>query len=892
MDQTRFRGGVVGGSLLSGERQGELAAAMAVRILGGVSADEIPIIREPVAVLTFDYRALRRFGLPLEHLPPGSLIINRPTTFYHQYRSRIWAMAAVIFILSLLAIGLVFMLLSRRRLDIERNRALEAMQESEARYMSLVNTMPDAIIHLDLEGRILFVNEHALRISGYRQDDLVGQNMLAFVAPEDRDKAVAYSLLMQEKRLGPQEYHLIVKDGRRIPFEVNGDVLRGADGKPFGVVHVCRDISERKRAEETLRESEEKFERIFRMSPDAMIIVRLNDGVFIDINDEFTRKIGYTGDDAIGRTASELDMWGDLAERDRMVDLLRRRGSIQEEKMSFRAKDGSIVIGEMSARIISIGGEPCFIAMIRDITDKIATQKALKESEEKFRSVVERSLVGIAIIDEASRYTYVNDEFCRIAGCAETEMLGRDFTFPLAQESVQLVRERFMRRQRGEDVPAHYEFSFRHKNGAMRIGEVRGAVYVDSSGKVKTAIQVIDITDRKRTEEEKRRLEERLNRAEKMEALGTLAGGVAHDLNNVLGVVIGNAELLLRGMGENDPLRPRLSNIMKGGERAAAIVLDLLTLARRGVVGREVVNLNRVAEEFRNSPELEKLASYHPSVLITTDLEPDLLNISGSCVHLNKSLFNLVANACEAMPDGGLLTIRTANQYLDKPLQGYDEVREGDYVVLSVSDTGQGISTADLGHIFEPFYTKKVMGRSGTGLGLAVVWGTVKDHNGYINVQSEEGKGSTFTLYFPVTRQPSALAAAAPSMQEYMGNGEAILVVDDVEEQRELAAEMLRVLHYRVDTVKSGEEALSYLEDRTVDLVVLDMIMDPGMDGLETYRHILEIHPRQRAVIVSGFSDMERVKKAQALGAGEYVRKPYIIEKLGLAVRKELDRSA
>jgi len=585
-------------------------------------------------------------------------------------------------------------------------------------------------------------------------------------------------------------------------------------------------------------------------------------------------------------------MWGDLAERDRMVDLLRRRGSIQEEKMSFRAKDGSIVIGEMSARIISIGGEPCFIAMIRDITDKIATQKALKESEEKFRSVVERSLVGIAIIDEASRYTYVNDEFCRIAGCAETEMLGRDFTFPLAQESVQLVRERFMRRQRGEDVPAHYEFSFRHKNGAMRIGEVRGAVYVDSSGKVKTAIQVIDITDRKRTEEEKRRLEERLNRAEKMEALGTLAGGVAHDLNNVLGVVIGNAELLLRGMGENDPLRPRLSNIMKGGERAAAIVLDLLTLARRGVVGREVVNLNRVAEEFRNSPELEKLASYHPSVLITTDLEPDLLNISGSCVHLNKSLFNLVANACEAMPDGGLLTIRTANQYLDKPLQGYDEVREGDYVVLSVSDTGQGISTADLGHIFEPFYTKKVMGRSGTGLGLAVVWGTVKDHNGYINVQSEEGKGSTFTLYFPVTRQPSALAAAAPSMQEYMGNGEAILVVDDVEEQRELAAEMLRVLHYRVDTVKSGEEALSYLEDRTVDLVVLDMIMDPGMDGLETYRHILEIHPRQRAVIVSGFSDMERVKKAQALGAGEYVRKPYIIEKLGLAVRKELDRSA
>ena len=891
MDQTRFSGGVVGGSLLSGERQGELAAAMAARILGGESAEDIPIIREPVAMPTFDYPALKRFGLKLDALPPDSHVINQPASFYHRYRYQIWAVAAVIVTLSMLVIGLVLILLSRRRLDTERITALEALQESETRYMSLVNAMPDVIVHLDLEGRILFVNEHALRISGYRQEDLVGRDMLLFVAPADRDKAVEYSLRMMEKRIGPQEYHLIVKDGRTIPFEVNGDVLFGADGRPFGIVHVCRDISERKRAEETLRESEEKFARIFRMSPDALIICRLSDGVFIEINDEFARKMGYTGDDAIGRTASELGMWVDLAERDRMADLLRRRGSVQEETFRFRSKDGSILIGEMSARIISIGGEPCFIAMIRDITDKIETQRALKESEEKFRSVVERSMVGIAIIDDAMRYTYVNEEFCRIAGYSEAEMLGRDFTFPLIRENVQMVRERFQRRQRGEDVPAQYEFFFQSKNGSQRIGEVRSAVYVDSSGKAKTAIQVIDITDRKHTEEEKRRLEERLNRAEKMEALGTLAGGVAHDLNNVLGVVIGNAELLLNALGEDDPLRPRLQNIMKGGERAAAIVLDLLTLARRGVMGREVLNLSTVVEDFRNSPELERLLTYHASVRVMTEIDHDLLNISGSSVHLVKTLFNLVSNACEAMPNGGILTIRTANQYLDQPLQGYDEVQEGDYVVLSVSDTGQGIAASDLDHIFEPFYTKKVMGQSGTGLGLAVVWGTVKDHHGYINVQSEEGKGSTFTLYFPVTRQAPDVASAAVSQHEYMGRGESILVVDDIREQSELAAEMLKELHYRVETVKSGEEALDYLKDHTADLIVLDMIMDPGMDGLEAYRRILEIRPRQKAIIVSGFSDTDRVKKAQSLGAGEYVGKPYIIEKLGMAVRKELDRS-
>ena len=210
---------------------------------------------------------------------------------------------------------------------------------------------------------------------------------------------------------------------------------------------------------------------------------------------------------------------------------------------------------------------------------------------------------------------------------------------------------------------------------------------------------------------------------------------------------------------------------------------------------------------------LTNLSSYHPSVKIKTDLEPDLLNISGSSVHLGKTLFNLISNASEAMPKGGILTIKTANQYLDKPIQGYDEIREGDYVVLSVSDTGEGIPAADLKRIFEPFYTKKVMGRSGTGLGLAVVWGTVKDHHGYINVQSEEGKGSTFTLYFPVTREEITAEAVAVSISEYMGKGESILVVDDVKEQRDLAAEMLRKLNYNVASVSSGEEAVAYLKE-------------------------------------------------------------------------------
>jgi len=268
--------------------------------------------------------------------------------------------------------------------------------------------------------------------------------------------------------------------------------------------------------------------------------------------------------------------------------------------------------------------------------------------------------------------------------------------------------------------------------------------------------------------------------------------------------------------------------------------------------------------------------------------------LNAMAMHFNEiaahPFMNLVSNAAEAMPNGGKLTIKTANHYLDKPISGYDEVQEGDYVVLSISDTGEGIPASDLKRIFEPFYTKKVMGRSGTGLGLAVVWGTVKDHLGYINVESEEGKGTTFTLYFPVAREELTREKAPLSVAEYTGNGECILVVDDVMQQRELAESMLKKLNYKVTTVCSGEEAVEYLKQNAADLVVLDMIMDPGMDGLDTYAKILEILSHQKAIIVSGFSETERVRRAQELGAGAYVKKPYMLEQLGLAVRRELDR--
>ncbi|MCP4692693.1 MAG: response regulator [Desulfobacterales bacterium] len=400
----------------------------------------------------------------------------------------------------------------------------------------------------------------------------------------------------------------------------------------------------------------------------------------------------------------------------------------------------------------------------------------------------------------------------------------------------------------------------------------------------------LETTERMEAENTKKDLEKRLHQAEKMEAIGSLAGGVAHDLNNILSGVVSYPELLLMQIPDDDPLRKPVSIIHNSGMKAAAIVQDLLTLARRGVAVTEVVNLNDIIDEHLRSPEYDKQMSFHPGVEVVKDLEPGLLNIIGSPVHLSKTVMNLVSNASEAMPDGGTLSIRTRNQYVDRPISGYDTVEEGDYIILAIADSGIGISREDIHRIFEPFYTKKKMGRSGTGLGMAVVWGAVKDHKGYIDYESVENEGTSFTLYFPVTRGEVEKEKDGLELGDYLGSGESVLVVDDVKEQRLIASSILSELGYAVTAVASGEKAVEYMNKNFADLIVLDMIMDPGIDGLDAYREIIRIHPGQKAIISSGFSETDRIKKAMRLGVGQYIKKPYTIEKIAVAVKKELDK--
>jgi PAS domain S-box-containing protein len=509
---------------------------------------------------------------------------------------------------------------------------------------------------------------------------------------------------------------------------------------------------------------------------------------------------------------------------------------------------------------------------------------------DNYKTLFEAAPDGVEVLDSHGYILDCNETQKKLLGYSHAELIGNhssDFFSDTCEGS-------FMKKSLTLKDTGYVEGEIElvsAKKETIPIWRKEKAIYDKNGNFIGAVVYNRDISARKQAEEEKSLLEGRLQRAEKMEALGTLAGGVAHDLNNVLSGIVSYPELLLMQLPENSPFRKPIMTIQKSGEKAAAIVQDLLTLARRGIFQPQAVQLNEIILDLIKTPEYEKLQLFYPHVTFDVDLDESLMNIMGSPLHLSKTIMNLLSNAAEATVDTGKIKITTNNCYVDNSISGFESVQKGEYAVLAISDTGVGISPADLERIFEPFYSKKVMGRSGTGLGMAVVWGTIKDHKGFVDVQSSMGKGTIFTLYFPITRKEKAEEKPLANIEDYKGNGERILVVDDVADQREIASMMLTKLGYHVTTVASGEAAIEYLMNQPADLMVLDMIMDPGIDGLETYKRVLKFRPAQKAIITSGFSETDRVKRAQRLGAKTYIKKPYLLEKIGVAIRNELDGS-
>ncbi|MCP4566360.1 MAG: response regulator [FCB group bacterium] len=521
-----------------------------------------------------------------------------------------------------------------------------------------------------------------------------------------------------------------------------------------------------------------------------------------------------------------------------------------------------------------------YIITLDDITERIRAEEALRLMQFSIDHISDSTFWSTP----EGQLCYVNDTICQNLGYSREELLKMSVTDidPIYNEGKLLInwedikREKYLnfesvhRRISGEDYPVEVTIN-----------------YVKFEGDEYCCIFARDISQRKETEDQQQQLQQKLDRAEKMEAIGVLAGGVAHDLNNMLGPLVGYPDLILRKLPEGSKIRSQIQKIGKSAQNAADIVGDLLTLARRGRYEMKPISLNDVVDEYLESPNCLKLQEDNPGTKLIIKRDPKLNNIMGSTCHLSKVIMNLIVNAFDATPDNGELTIETSGKILKRLADGYDKIKSGEYALLSVRDTGEGIAEEDIKRIFEPYYSKKKMGASGSGLGLAIVYGIIKDHGGYYDIVSKVGKGTEFILYFPVTEQDALQEELAD--QDWRGS-ETVLVVDDDKEQQELTFDLLTSLGYSVNTADNGREAVNYLSKSKADMVVLDMIMENDFDGLDTFQEIIKYHPQQKAIIVSGFSVTGRVTALQKMGVVQFLRKPFTLDVIAKALREELDR--
>lgn len=520
---------------------------------------------------------------------------------------------------------------------------------------------------------------------------------------------------------------------------------------------------------------------------------------------------------------------------------------------------------------------------------EIRTRK-LRNSEQRFHDLVNFLPEIVLETDMDGNITYANQAAKNRLAPELTSEKPRNFLDFIAENDRKDAQKNFDASIQGEPIELQ-EYSVIGYNSSPFPVLLKIAPLFTSDLLVAGARMIaIDISSR-------RRLEEQLLRDQKMKAIGLMAGGVAHDLNNILSGIISYPDLLLLDMSEEDKLYKPLQSIRRSGLDAAEVVSDLLTVARGVAASTEITSLNVLIDKYLQSADFQELITKHPDVQIETRLDPALQNVKCAPIQVRKCLMNIINNGIESISGKGVLTVSTSNEYCSLPLNEEatnltvsrnPNLEKQNFSKIVITDTGKGINAEEMQHIFEPFYSTKVLGRSGTGLGLTIVWNTMRDHGGTVQVASSD-KGTTFELFFPSHNGTINQTPKEGNWQDYTGTGETILVVDDEPRQREILTSLLTLLKYKVITVSSGEEAEQYLQNNSVDLVVLDMIMSPGQNGRTTYENILKTHPGQKAVIASGFAKDDDVQATLAMGASYFIAKPYTIEQIGRAIYKTLN---
>jgi PAS domain S-box-containing protein len=900
-----------------------------------------------------------------------------------------------------------------------RRRAERALEERTAYLNTLIEISPLGIITLDAQSRVQMCNPAFERLFLYRRAEIEGVNLDELLAPPE---SVSEALELTSQSLNGIAVHTTSrrrrKDGTLIDVEVHGVplVMHGALVGQLGLYH---DITERKRAEQALLLSEEKFAKAFRSSPNAMAISTLEEGRFLEVNDSFLRRFGRQREDVVGRTAHELGVWVNPDDRVRMIDELRNTGRVNGREVPLRSRSGQIWVGLFSAETIEVRGVHCLLTAVEDITERKRAEEALQESGRQLAQAMDRALLAHWELNTATRIFTFNDRFYALYGTTaereggyqmSAETYAREFLFP---EDMHIVADEIAKGLATTDPDAAWtvEHRIRRRDGEIRHIVVRISAIKNSEGlTIKTRGVNQDITERKRAEEalreseerfrrfienvplgvcrttpdgrvlmanpalvrmlgydswqelasrnledvaleagyprsafreqieregevggfeaawkrrdgsvmfvresarafraddgrvlyydsivedvtERRRLGEQLRQSQKMEAVGCLAGGVAHDFNNLLTVVTGYSDLLLkRPPATCAGMRAPLEEIKKAAERAASLTRQLLTFSRKQMLQPQILDLNslltNVDEMLRRMiGEDIELVTHLPSALGRVKADPG---------QIDQVIMNLAVNARDAMPQGGRLTLEAANVELDSSYaSSHESVLPGHYVMIAMSDTGIGMDAETQAHIFEPFFTTKEVGK-GTGLGLATVYGIVKQSGGSIRVYSEPGKGTTFKVYLPrIDQAAEVIAPTNMPVDELSRGSETILLAEDEEAVRSLVRGVLESTGYQVLETKGAHDALEVGERhrKHIHLLLTDVVM-PQMSGAELVKHLAPLHPETKVLYMSGYTDHAVVRHGLLDSSTAFLQKPFTPDALALKVREVLDGAA
>jgi two-component system cell cycle sensor histidine kinase/response regulator CckA len=727
---------------------------------------------------------------------------------------------------------------------------------------ALFDGSDDAMIVADDEGRVVAANPSGCHLLGSTGAELAGASLASWVAA-DTDFPGAWRALLEAGSVRGVLF-LHRPDGARRTVGYRG-TARISEGRHLLVLRPIDEPSLATRIE--IATAEARFESLLVVTPTPTVITRLRDRTFVAVSDSFLTLLGYARGEVLGRTSAELDVWPNSADRARLAAALGSGHAVRNVEARIRTREGELLTALVSAERIQFYGEPCVLTLASDIT-------ALRHTEELGRALVQASPAAILALDRDGRVSLWNPAAERFFGWSAEEVEGREPPFLTAAAAAAFASAV----RAGEAVDARDVTCHRRDGVAVEVtlsraplrgprGEVRGAVAI-----------LFDMTDR-------RTLEDQLRHARKMEDVGRLAGGIAHDFNNMLQVISGFAAAARHSLAVDHPAHAEIEQILRASSRAAQLTRQLLAFSRRQLTRARVLNLNALVGDMH--PMLQRLLGER--IRLDLRLDPAARHIRGDLGQLEQVLLNLCVNARDAMPAGGVLTLAVGVARLDRDeSRRHPDVAAGGYVELRVSDTGVGMDASTMERAFDPFFSTKEVGH-GTGLGLATVYGIVKQCGGDVWLQSEPDRGTTVTLCFPGTDEAAETLRPAPAEARREGRGETVLVVEDEALVRRLAVQLLQRHGYKVIEANDGHEGLGAWESAAgaIALILTDVVM-PGMDGVEMCRRITQRDPSARTLYMTAWSGDALPAAMQRYAA--VLDKPFTAEALLSAVRSALDR--